>query len=116
MGLMMLLSSFQFQSPLGSAAFPNAALDQASKAAYIQSGGQAFQDNATSKVTNAATKNLREVAGNCGITEGEAAVVLGTAKVVKDRQFSLNGPQIYSIKTHLTGTPNSGIVNIKYEW
>ena len=51
-----------------------------------------------------------------GITDAEAVVVVGAARIVKDRQLDVNGPKICSIKTHLTMTPESGNISFKYDW
>src|SRR5665213_3436439 len=47
MGLMMILSTFQYQPSLAGPTYSDA-LSQASNAAYIQSGGQQFQNKAVS--------------------------------------------------------------------
>lgn len=110
-GLMMLLSTFQYQAPYMSPVYSNAA-SQLGKAAYIQSGAQSFQD----KFLQSRERDLRDIARDLGITDGEAAVFLGTAKIVRDKQISLDGPKIHSISTHLTGDQSSGKIMLKWDY
>lgn len=111
LGLMMLLSTFQLTSPTMNPAYSNAA-NQAGKAAYIQSGGQAKQD----RFLTMAERNARDTAHQVGITDTEMTVVLTTAKVVKDRKVDLKGPSLYDVKTSLTADPSSATLGFKYEW
>lgn len=115
MALLMVLSTFQYQAPYIDATYSNA-LSQASKAAYIESGGQAFQDRLFGVVTKDGEDVARTITRFMGITDMEAVVVVGAARVIKDRQLDINGPKICTVKTHLTLTPDSGIVGIKYDW
>lgn len=110
-GLMMLLSTFQLTSPTMNPAYSNAA-NQAGRAAYIQSGGQAKQD----KLLDRAETQARDTAHSVGITDTEMTVVLTTAKVVKDRKVELKGPSLYDVKTSLTADPSSATLGFKYEW
>lgn len=111
LGLMMMLSTLQYQAPYINSAYTNVA-GKVGQAAYIQSGGKSFQENLTDK----ATQNATEAAHNVGITDKEAAIILGSAKIIKDREIDVNGPRIYSIRSHLTMTQSSGSIGIKYEW
>ena len=106
-GLMMLLSTLQYQAPYMNPVYANAA-SQAGKAAYIQSGGQAMQN----KLTSQATDQTKDFAHSIGITDTEMGVVLGTAKVVRDKQLDVNGPKIYFIKTHLTVGEDHGSIGL----
>ena len=110
-GLMMLLSTFQYQAPYMGPTYSLAA-NQAGKAAYIVSGGQAFQD----KVISVTTGIARNLVHSLGLTDTEVGLFLGTAKIVKNRKLDINGPKFYFIKTHLTLTPNDGSIDLKYEW
>jgi hypothetical protein len=110
-GLMAILSTFQYQAPYMSPMYSNAA-SQFGKAAYSETGGQAMQD----KATKLATKNATDVVHSMGITDGELGVVLGTAKVIRDRRLDLNGPKVLSIKTHLTLDQNSANLGLRWEF
>ncbi len=111
MGLMMLLSTFQYQPSLMGPMYAGAAAT-AGKAAFITSGGQAYQDRLAAMVT----KNVIDVIHSAGITDTEMAITLGTAKIIRDRRIDVNGPKLGSIKTSLTATLGSGSLGIKYEW
>lgn len=110
-GLLMILSTFQYQSPTANPAYSNA-LGQASKAAYVQVGGQAFQD----KVMGIATDKGKNVIHSMGITDGQMGAVLGAYMIARDRRLSLDGPKIYSINTHLTYGVGNANIGFKYEW
>ena len=110
-GLLMVLSTFQYQPPTANPAYSNA-LGQASKAAYIQVGGQAFQD----RVMGVATDKGKNVMHSIGFTDGQMGAVLGAYIVARDRQVSLDGPKIYSIKSHLTANQTGANIGFKYEW
>lgn len=110
-GLMMILSAFQYQSPLNSAIY-NQAISSASHAAFIQSGGQDLQN----KTTTYATKNGKESAQSLGITDTEMVIVYETAKVVRDKQLNVNGPKFYSLSTHLKVGENNGSVGLTWRF
>lgn len=107
MGLMMLLSTFQYQAPYMGPTYSNAA-SQAGKAAFIQSGGQKMEDG----LRGYGVKQAKDA----GLTDAEAVVLFGAAKTLRNRQLDFNGPRVYSIKTHLTLGTESGSVGLKYEW
>jgi len=110
MGVLMLLSVFQYQAPyMGQ--YSNAA-SQAGKAAYIQSGGQAMQDKAISKAEGIGKDGIHSV----GLTDQEMGVFLGTANVLRSRQIDVNGPKILSTKIHLTISPSNATLGLKYEF
>ena len=111
MGILMLLSTLQYQAPYMNPAYSNAA-SQAGKAAFIQSGGQAFQDKVSSMASTKAESVAKDAIHSVGITDTEAGVVLGTAKVIRDKKIDVNGPKIYFIKTHLTVTQDGGSVGL----
>lgn len=111
MGLMMILSAFQYQ-PSGISQNYSNALNNASKAAFIQSGGQSMEDQFVSKTT----VMFADTAHSMGLTDSEMGIVFGSAKIFKYKQMDLNGPKFYSIKTHLTINQNSGSLGLKYEW
>ncbi len=111
MGVMMLLSTLQYQAPYMGPMYSGAA-GQAGKAALIESGGQAFQD----KFLSVMGHKSKDVAHSIGITDGELGATLGTLKVIRDRQINLSGPRMYSVKTDLTINQSSGSMNFKYEW
>jgi hypothetical protein len=68
------------------------------------------------KASGVVSKDALGVAHNIGLTDQEMAVFLGTATIVRNRQIDVNGPKILSIKPHLTLSPNSVILGIKYGW
>jgi hypothetical protein len=111
MGLMMILSTFQYQAPTMNQNY-STALNSASKAAFIQSGGQ----NMENKVIYRTTSMFTDTAHSIGITDPEMIAVFGTAKVIRSRQMNINGPKIYSISTHISVNQNSGNLSFKYEW
>ena len=96
-GIMMLLSTLQYQAPYMNPVYANAA-GQAGKAAFIQVGGQDVQNKLTSKAESQAKDTIHAI----GITDTELGVVLGTAKIVRDKQVDVNGPKIYFIRTHIS--------------
>lgn len=106
-GLMMILSTLQYQAPYVAPGYSNAAA-QAGKAAYIQSGGQAIQDKVASKVES----KVKETCHDIGITDGAIGAVLGTAKVVRDRQVDFNGPRLFMVHTHVTLGPDHGLLGL----
>lgn len=106
-GMLLLLSTLQYQAPYMGPTYSNAA-SQAGKAAYVQVGGQAMQDKMTSQAENQAKQAVKSL----GITDAEMGVVLGTAKVVRDRQIDVNGPKIYFVKTHVTVGQDHGSLGL----
>ena len=110
MGLMMLMSAFQFQTPYMNPIYANAATT-ASKQAYTLSGGQKLQDD----LTNVAGKDAVNWAHVIGLTDGELGVAGGAAKILRDKKAVLNGPKINTVKTSLTIEQSSGIIGFKYE-
>lgn len=111
LGLLMLLSTLQYQPTYVDAKY-QAAANSAGKAAFTQVGGQAFQD----KATNLAGKKAIDLAHGAGITDMEGAVVLGGYKIYKDRQVNVNGPRIGIFRSHLTVSEKSGSIGLRYEW
>lgn len=107
LGLMMLLSTFQYQAPYMNPVYSNAA-SQAGKAAFITSGGQNVQDRLTDQ--------SKDIAKSMGLTDTEIGILAGSAKVYRDRQINVNGPKVYSVRTKLTADQNSGSIVFKYEW
>jgi hypothetical protein len=110
MGLMMILSTFQYQSPSLNPAYSNA-LNQAGKAAFIESGGQAMQD----KLKNYGTDKGKETLQELGM-DSEVAVLLGSAKVIRDRQINVRGPNLGFVKTHLTIGQDHGSFGLGWDW
>lgn len=110
-GLMMLLSSFQYQAPYMGPIYSEAAAN-AGKAAFNLSGGQAFQDKFLSHMNNIG----KDMVHSIGVTDTELGIVLGTLKTIRDRQLSVNGPPFHLIKTNLTAALGSGSIGVKYEW
>lgn len=111
LGMLMILSTFQYQAPPVSATYARA-VDQVGHAAYVQSGGQEMQDRITSKAENTA----KDVAHQIGITDAEIGVVLGGAKIYKDKQVDFTGPRLYFIRTHVTAGPGHGLVSFKVDF
>jgi hypothetical protein len=111
MGIMMLLSAFQYQAPYMGPTYQQAA-SQAGKAAYIVSGGQAFQD----KLGNVASKNATDLVHSVGITDPEMGVVYGGYKIYKSRQIDLKLPRIGPVKFNLTAGQQSGSIGARYEY
>lgn len=106
-GLLVILSVFQYQTPYINPMYSEAA-NKASQAAFIQSGAQTAQD----KISQIGI----DFAHSMGVNDMEMGIFVGTVKTVKNRQMEINGPKLYSIKTHLTGTQNSTNIGFKYEW
>ena len=111
MGLMMLLSTFQYQTSYIDPMYSNAA-SQAGKAAYIQSGGQATQD----KLTNVATEEGTDTAHSIGLTDMEMGIVGFTTKTIVKRQIDINGPKVCFVNTHLTATQNNASIGLKWNF
>jgi hypothetical protein len=111
LGLMMLLSSFQYQPLVFNPAYTDA-ITAAGRAAYVESGGKAMQDHIAIKAENEAKNDLYSV----GITDTELIVVLGAAKIYRDKQIKFRGPKLGPVKTDLTLKQDGGTLGIKYEW
>jgi hypothetical protein len=99
-GFLMIISAFQYASPIDTPVYTQA-FSQAGKAAYIQSGGQDFQNKLQSK----AEAKAKQAVSNIGLQE-----------VVRDRQVQFNGPSILSVKTHATLAPDQATVGLKLEF
>ena len=108
-GLLMILSSFQYQPSLMGPQYTGA-VSQASQAAFVQSGGQQSQNNTVSVVT----KNGLDFAHSVGLNDIEMGAVGFTAKTVRSRQININGPKLYGIKSNLTLSPGIGNVGLSY--
>jgi len=118
MGFLMLMSTLQYQAPYMAPQYSNAA-SQAGKAAFIQSGGQAMQDKITGKVTSQAESMAKDTYHSVGITDTEVGVVLGAAKVFRDKQLDVNGPKftiINTIKTHVTVGQDHATLGLKMDF
>lgn len=111
MGLMMLLSTLQYQSSYLPSQYSDAA-NRAGQAAFIQSGGKAMQD----KMTNMATKEGQSTAYSLGLTDFEMGATGLIYKTIRSKQVNIKGPSIGPVKTTLQGTQNSGTIGFKYEW
>ena len=83
-----------------------------SRAAFIQEGGQDFQN----KLTSYATKNGIDAAHSIGLTDTEMGVVGFTFRTYQRKQLNVNGPKFYGIKSNLTLAPTNGNIGLKYEW
>lgn len=109
MGLMMLLSTLQYQAPYMDPRYSYAA-SQAGKAAFIESGGQALQDRFIAMTNKKATDMGKNAIRYIGVSEVQLGIVLGTYKVYKARQIDIKGPTLHSINTNLTlGTDHGSI-------
>lgn len=106
-GLMMLLSLFQYQSSYAGPTYSNA-VEQASKAAYVQSGGKKIEDSLKEKGIT--------LVHDIGITNTESAIALGAAKTFQSKQFNWDNLKINTFKIHMGLTPNSGNIGVKYEF
>lgn len=111
MGLLMVLSTLQYQAPYMSPIYSSAA-SQIGQKAFTDMGGKSFKDRLMSGMESKG----KSIAHSIGITDGELGVTLGTLRVIRARQINLNGPKIYSIRTSLTATPTDGTMVFKYEW
>jgi hypothetical protein len=107
---MALLSTFQYQAPPVNPTY-TVAFATVSRAAFAQSGGAAMQ----SKATQLATKDATDMVHSAGVTDTEMAIVLGTAKTIRDKSLNVNGPKIYFIHTNLTATQNSGTLGLRWD-
>lgn len=110
-GLMMILSTFQYYPTANNPTYSNA-IGQASKAAFIQSGGQGVQDKLASKALDVAKDSFHYL----GITDGQLGTVFGAAKVIRDRQINTPGPNIYNINTHLTISQTGGSIGLGWKF
>lgn len=110
-GLMMVLSTLQYQAPYLNPNYSNAAY-QASKAASIESGLTDMQ----SKVLKMMTNNVKNTAHSMGVNDTEIVILLGTTNTIKNKNLDFNGPELGSIKTHLNINTNIGSVGFKYDW
>lgn len=110
MGVMMLLSTLQYQAPYMGPY--STAASQAGKAAFIQSGGQAMQDKIADMASKKAEAIGKDAYHSVGITDTQVAVALSAAKVIRDKQIDVNGPRVYFVKTHLTVAPDHGSVGL----
>lgn len=111
MGLLMLISTLQYQAPYMNPKYSDAG-EKAGHAAFIQVGGQAMQDRAT----NYATKQGQSTAYSLGLTDLEMGIVGGTYKTIRSKEFNVRGPRFWGIKPNLTATPTSANIGFKYEW
>jgi hypothetical protein len=111
MGLMMLLSTLQYQAPYMNPAYSNAA-SQAGKAAFVQVGGQGMQD----KLTKYGTDNALHTAHDIGLTDTEMGIVGETYKIYRQKQIDVRGPNIYPVNTHLTINQNSATLGFKWSF
>lgn len=110
-GLMMMLSTLQYQAPYMNPMYSNAA-SQAGKAAYIESGGQSSQDRFQGFIGDKA----KQEAYSLGVTKTEMVVVLGAAKIARDKSIDLQGPKIYFIQTHINADQDKGTLGLKWEF
>lgn len=111
MGLMMLLSTLQYQAPYINPVYSNAA-SQAGKAAFVQVGGQGMQD----KLTKYGSDNALHTAHDLGLTDVEMGIVGETYKIYRQKQITTKGPNIYSVKTNLTINQNSATLGFKWSF
>lgn len=109
MGLMMLLSTFQYEAPYMNPTYSGAA-SEVGKAAFITSGGQAIQD----KEIGVFTKDGTNFAHSIGLTDTELGMVGFTAKTIRRHELNINGPKVLGIKINLTADPQSGSIGLKY--
>jgi len=107
LGLMMFLSTLQYQSSYLGPTYSNAA-GQAGKAAFVEAGGPQGQNNLRTYGLNQSHE--------MGLTNAEGAIIFGTARILQKRQIDWTGPSLYSVKPHLTLSPQSGSIGLKYEW
>lgn len=107
-GLLALLSTLNFYAPV-SPAYMSAA-NAAGRAAFIQSGGQALQD----KLTSISETRARRAIYWLGISDTQIAVLLGTAKVINDKQLALPGPRFYQVNTSFSVAPEYGSVGLSW--
>jgi hypothetical protein len=111
MGFMMILSTFQYNPTPVNPTYAGA-VSQASRAAFIEEGGQDFQN----KLTSYATKNGIDIAHSVGLTDTEMGVVGFGLRTYQRKQLNVNGPKFYGIKSNLTLAPTNGNIGFKYEW
>lgn len=110
-GFLMILSTLQYSAPTMSPTYSTAA-SKAGNAAFIQSGGQEIQGKLASRVE----REAKEIVHDVGISENQVGVVLGAAKIVRDRQVEFNGPKVYFVKTHMSVSPGQGLLGLKVEF
>lgn len=110
-GFLLMLSTLQYQAPYLPSQYSGAA-SQAGKAAYIQSGAQASQDKLVSRMGKSVIDEMHQA----GVTDTEAAIVLGTIKTVRNKQVDLNGPRLSFFQTHLTLAPDHTLLGFKMDF
>jgi hypothetical protein len=111
MGLMMLLSTLQYQAPYMNPVYSDAAY-KAGKAAYIESGGQKLEDNLKKYGTDQANDGMLEI----GLTEAEIGILAGSVKTYRTKQINVRGPKIGFIETKLTAGENNGSIGLRWNF
>jgi hypothetical protein len=111
LGLMMLLSTLQYESPYMNQTYSNAA-NQAGKAAYVESGGQGLQNNFLQRLG----KETTDAGHQMGLTDTEMGILFETAKTAKTHKLDINGPKVYFMKTRLTIEESRGSVGVGWSW
>jgi len=118
MGLMMLLSSLQYQAPYVPSQYQQAA-SQAGKAAFIDVGGQATQDQANAaigKMGKQASDTALGIVHSIGITDTELGASYMVYKVLNDRKIDLSMIKIGGVRFNLTLDPQDVSVGLNYGW
>lgn len=113
-GLMALLSVMQYQAPYMSPTYSGAA-QQAGHAAFIVSGGQAFQDKATAMATKTGEDAIKSAVNFVGlVSEQQLGLALGVAKVIRDGRIDIEGPKVYDATTHISADPSDASVGFTW--
>ncbi len=106
-GLMMMLSLLQYQSAAVGPVY-SGALNQASQAAFVQSGGKTMEDGLKQRGL--------VIVHDAGITNTESAIVLGGIKTFQSKQLSWDNLHIDAFKLHMSLNQTGGSVGVKYEF
>ena len=115
-GFMAFLSVLKFESP-----YMGQYSDAASKAgdvAFSLSGGQKLQDQFNNKVINPNSKLFEtKILGflhSLGITDTELGIIVGSAKIYRDKGIDVKGPRLGVFESHLTLNTDHGLIGLTW--
>ena len=118
MGLMMLLSSLQYQAPYIPGPYQQAA-QQAGHSAYIMVGGQAAEDQ-TNAVIGKVGKQVGDQALNTvhsmGIGDAELGAGYIAYKIVSDKKINVDAIKVGKVRFNLTIDQQSCSFGVNYGW
>lgn len=89
-----------------------AAISVATKAAFVQSGAQQWQN----KLENYAEQKTKKAINYMGITDKELGAAYIAYKIVQDKEIKAKGPDIYFINTSLTVGLDHGTIGLSWRF